>query len=55
VKWDVTTRSWSQFLAARDGSPTASAQALEARCQAYWYPLYAFVRLQGYDPEALGS
>ena len=52
MKWDFTTTSWSQVFAARDGSPTESGQALEALCQAYWYPLYAFVRLQGYDPDA---
>ena len=30
---------------------TESRQALEGLCQAYWYPLYAFVRRQGFDPE----
>jgi RNA polymerase sigma-70 factor (ECF subfamily) len=51
MKWEFATTSWSQVLAARDGPTTASRQALEALCNAYWYPLYAFVRLQGYDPE----
>ncbi len=28
-----------------------SAEALAQLCHAYWYPLYAFVRRQGYSPE----
>lgn len=45
----VTTR-WSVVLAARDKSSPASAEALEAICRAYWYPLYALVRRQGHSP-----
>ena len=45
-----TTR-WSLILAARDGNSTDSRRALEQLCEAYWYPLYAFVRGQGCDPE----
>ena len=45
------TTSWSQVLAVRDGSPTESRRALAALCDAYWYPLYAFVRRQGCDAE----
>lgn len=30
---------------------TGSARALEDLCRAYWYPLYAFVRRQGYKAE----
>ena len=37
---------WSVVLTARQASPE-SARALEALCQAYWYPLYAFVRRSG--------
>jgi RNA polymerase sigma-70 factor (ECF subfamily) len=51
MKWEFATTSWSQVLAAQGGSSTSSRKALEALCNAYWYPLYAFVRLQGYDPE----
>ena len=46
------TTSWSQVLAARSGHSTESRDALAALCQAYWYPLYAFVRRQGHDAEA---
>jgi RNA polymerase sigma-70 factor (ECF subfamily) len=52
MKWEFATTSWSQVLAAQGGSSTSSRQALEALCQSYWYPLYAFVRVQGNDPEA---
>ena len=45
-----TTR-WSQVLAARDGSETESRQALGELCEAYWYPLYAFVRRHGHSEE----
>ena len=34
--------------AGRDSSPT-SEQALSKLCETYWYPLYAFVRRQGYE------
>jgi RNA polymerase sigma-70 factor (ECF subfamily) len=40
---------WSVVLAARQPSPE-SAAALEAICQAYWYPLYAYVRRCGQSP-----
>ena len=45
----VTTR-WSVVLAARGESTEASA-ALEKLCRTYWWPLYGFVRRQGYKPE----
>jgi len=43
----LTTR-WSMVLSARDKASPASALALESLCQAYWYPLYVFVRRQGH-------
>ncbi|HKQ62506.1 MAG TPA: sigma-70 family RNA polymerase sigma factor [Candidatus Polarisedimenticolaceae bacterium] len=45
-----TTR-WSLVLAAAQGAD-GSREALEWLCGTYWYPLYAFVRRQGLDPEA---
>jgi RNA polymerase sigma factor (sigma-70 family) len=47
-----TTR-WSRILAARDGDPDATEArgALADLCRAYWYPLYAFIRRRGHDPE----
>jgi RNA polymerase sigma-70 factor (ECF subfamily) len=49
MRWATT--SWSQVLAARDAPSSESRQALEGLCQAYWYPLYAFVRRQGHDAD----
>jgi len=49
MRWATT--SWTQVLAARDAPSSEARQALEDLCQAYWYPLYAFVRHQGYDPD----
>jgi RNA polymerase sigma factor (sigma-70 family) len=44
-----TTTRWTLVAAA--GSSTAeSRQALAELCEAYWYPLYAFVRRKGYQP-----
>src|SRR5690349_9303705 len=40
---------WSVVLAARQASPEAAA-ALETICQAYWQPLYAYVRRSGKSP-----
>lgn len=42
------TTHWSVVLTARQSdSPEASA-ALETLCRTYWYPLYVFIRRQGY-------
>lgn len=45
----ATTR-WSMVLTAQGESPAADA-ALEKLCCTYWWPLYGFVRRQGYSPE----
>ena len=45
----VTTQ-WSVVLAAQGSSP-ASDEALEKLCRTYWWPLYGFVRRNGYKPE----
>lgn len=42
-----TTR-WSVVLAAQGKSSHEATESLEALCQQYWPPLYAFVRLRGY-------
>lgn len=44
-----TTR-WSLVLEAGSTESNAATEALETLCQAYWYPLYAYVRRKGYDP-----
>lgn len=45
------TTHWSLVLAARTGQSPESRTALEELCNAYWFPLYAFVRRQGYGAE----
>jgi len=44
------TTHWSVVLAAQGESPAAR-EALEKLCRTYWWPLYGFVRRQGYIPE----
>jgi RNA polymerase sigma factor (sigma-70 family) len=48
--WFATTH-WSVVLAAGHGTLPGAQEALEMLCQAYWYPLYAYVRRQGHSPE----
>src|SRR5437667_7806128 len=44
------TTHWSVVLTARGESPAAQ-EALEKLCRIYWWPLYGFVRRQGYATE----
>jgi RNA polymerase sigma factor (sigma-70 family) len=44
------TTHWSLVVTAQGHSPAAR-EALEKLCRAYWRPLYAFVRQQGYRHE----
>jgi len=41
---------WSVVLAAGGTTSPQSQVALATLCQAYWYPLYAYVRRQGHPP-----
>jgi RNA polymerase sigma factor (sigma-70 family) len=45
-----TTTHWSVVLEAQGKSPAAH-EALEKLCRMYWWPLYGYVRRQGYSPE----
>src|SRR5260221_1308584 len=45
------TTHWSVVLCAGDTRAPQCRAALEAMCGAYWQPLYAFVRSNGYGPE----
>ena len=45
-----TTTHWSVVLTAQGQSPAAD-EALEKLCRTYWWPLYGFVRRNGYNPE----
>ncbi len=49
-EWFATTH-WSVVLSAADTAAPEGQAALEELCRTYWYPLYAFVRRQGYSPE----
>ena len=46
-----TTTLWTRVLLARDPSSTQARDALAELCRAYWYPLYAFLRRSGLNPE----
>ena len=45
-----TTTHWSVVLTAQGRSPAAD-EALEKLCRTYWWPLYGFVRRNGFGPE----
>jgi RNA polymerase sigma factor (sigma-70 family) len=44
------TTHWSVVLAAGETTGNDSRQALSQLCEAYWYPLYAYVRRRVEDP-----
>jgi DNA-directed RNA polymerase specialized sigma24 family protein len=45
------TTHWSVVLSATNDESPEAAAALERLCQTYWYPLYAYARRDGYDPQ----
>lgn len=45
------TTHWSVVLAAGQTESPQAVAALEQLCRSYWYPLYVYVRRQGYSPE----
>jgi DNA-directed RNA polymerase specialized sigma24 family protein len=46
---DFRSTHWSVVLAAGDSQSRETSGALEKLCRAYWYPLYSFVRRQGWN------
>jgi len=46
-----TTTHWSVVLAARRSSSPDYRNALSALCEAYWHPIYAYLRRRGYSVE----
>src|ERR1700732_3483760 len=44
------TTLWTVVLHAGRDEPRQARAALAQLCQAYWYPLYSFVRRRGYSP-----
>jgi RNA polymerase sigma-70 factor (ECF subfamily) len=45
------TTHWSIVLAAANHETPGAAVGLEQLCRTYWYPLYAYVRRSGHNPE----
>ena len=45
-----TTR-WSRVILAGDPDAPLARESLAELCNAYWYPLYAYIRRRGYGPE----
>jgi len=48
ARWFATTH-WSVVLTARQGGSSEAEAALEKLCSAYWQPLYAYIRRDGYE------
>jgi RNA polymerase sigma-70 factor (ECF subfamily) len=48
-QWFATTH-WSVVLTAQDAASPDALTALDKLCRAYWFPLYAYVRREGYGP-----
>jgi DNA-directed RNA polymerase specialized sigma24 family protein len=46
---EFQTTIWSEVLRAGRGDNTRAYEALSRLCQAYWYPIYSYVRRRGYD------
>ena len=45
---DFPTTRWTLVIAAADPRRTEARSALVSLCEAYWYPLYAYIRRRGY-------
>ena len=45
------TTQWSLVLAAQDKTSPEARAALAVLCRSYWYPLYAFIRRQGFNSD----
>src|SRR5262245_51900457 len=48
---DFRTTHWSNVLAAARADSPGWQAAVTTLCQRYWYPLYAFARRQGRNPQ----
>src|SRR5262245_24242720 len=45
------TTQWSLVILAGDPDAPQAKESLAELCHAYWYPLYAYIRRRGYNPE----
>lgn len=48
VRSDFTDTRWSVVLTAGEADSPAAMLALETLCETYWFPIYVYVRRQGY-------
>lgn len=48
--WFPTTQ-WSRVVTAASRDASEAREALSSLCQAYWYPIYAYIRHRGHTPE----
>ncbi len=46
---------WSRVIAAGDQAAPEARTALSQLCQAYWYPIYAFIRCRIHSPDDAGD
>lgn len=44
------TTHWTLVQTVQNGAPADAAKAMEAICQRYWYPIYAYLRRKGFGP-----
>ena len=51
VAYRFRTTRWSVVLAAGEGGSPESRRALADLCEAYWYPVYSFIRRYGRDAD----
>jgi DNA-directed RNA polymerase specialized sigma24 family protein len=49
---DFPTTPWSRVAHAVDPAAPEARDALAELCGAYWYPIYAYIRRKGHDPDA---
>ena len=45
------TTHWSRVVTAASRDASEAREALSSLCQAYWYPIYAYIRHRGHTPE----
>ena len=45
------TTQWSRVVTAASRDASEAREALSGLCEAYWYPIYAYIRHRGYAPE----
>jgi RNA polymerase sigma factor (sigma-70 family) len=45
------TTQWSRVVTAGRGDAAQAREALSGLCQAYWYPIYAYIRHRRYTPD----